>query len=783
MIRFAALAALLAAPALGQPLGRSPAFQLEHFEPQADAEGSIVNVAGASVPRHLATHAGALCHHAATPVVVDPTAGAAEAAVAAQTRCEALASLGLFGLAQLDVALPVVVAQEASSPDALQLSAGAFGGPALGDLRITPKIQVFQRVAGFAAALQAPLYLPTGDGRTLNSGGGVRLETRLIADWRRGPWHVALNGGYQLQNLLRLHNLALDDALRWAGALRAPTGVPDLRLFATVFGSVSTGTGRDPGRPGVALDDARDDPAEALGGLEYRLPGGLLARAGAGGGLSVGIGAPRWRALVALDWLGAGRDFAAEAWGDRADALTRLRLTVFAPTTADAARLPARRRAAGGADAVYSVETAAVGRPADVTLGLEVGRVAGAAGDAGLLVGSVALAVTEDVELAVEAPGAVGGGVDGLGDVGLRLKTLAVDAAERVFGAGLVVPVSLPTATLDALSTRRARVGTVGLGEVHIGPVDLRTNLGLHLEDDLDGRVPLGALLEYGFAQSWRLAPRWRVGGEVFGEHPLDDLARPRLLGGAALIGHQLFGITWDLGGRLIRGGDALTQLDVLLRGTWQPEPARPLPPVVVAPPGPAPPTAPPPADQDGDGLADAVDGCPTEPEDPDDFQDHDGCPDPDNDGDGVADVDDWCPNESGIRPWEGCNDVTVAVPFPFRSAVPTPEAAPLVAEISGILKSHATVRGVLIEGHTDDRGTAAFNLQLSLARAAAMREALADEGIPLERMQVAGKGEAEPVVAVDGLAGAALEAGRARNRRVRFVLLRRGGGEVLSQH
>jgi outer membrane protein OmpA-like peptidoglycan-associated protein len=50
--------------------------------------------------------------------------------------------------------------------------------------------------------------------------------------------------------------------------------------------------------------------------------------------------------------------------------------------------------------------------------------------------------------------------------------------------------------------------------------------------------------------------------------------------------------------------------------------------------------------DRDRDGLLDAVDRCPDEPEDQDGFQDRDGCPDPDNDADGVLDVNDGAPME-----------------------------------------------------------------------------------------------------------------------------------------
>jgi outer membrane protein OmpA-like peptidoglycan-associated protein len=59
--------------------------------------------------------------------------------------------------------------------------------------------------------------------------------------------------------------------------------------------------------------------------------------------------------------------------------------------------------------------------------------------------------------------------------------------------------------------------------------------------------------------------------------------------------------------------------------------------------------------DRDGDGLKDDVDKCPDDPEDFDDFQDDDGCPDPDNDKDGIPDISDKCPNEPAPGTKDGC--------------------------------------------------------------------------------------------------------------------------------
>ncbi len=65
--------------------------------------------------------------------------------------------------------------------------------------------------------------------------------------------------------------------------------------------------------------------------------------------------------------------------------------------------------------------------------------------------------------------------------------------------------------------------------------------------------------------------------------------------------------------------------------------------------------------DTDGDGIPDASDACPSEPEDKDLYDDTDGCPDPDNDGDGIPDGADACPmaaeDKDGFEDDDGCPD------------------------------------------------------------------------------------------------------------------------------
>jgi outer membrane protein OmpA-like peptidoglycan-associated protein len=69
------------------------------------------------------------------------------------------------------------------------------------------------------------------------------------------------------------------------------------------------------------------------------------------------------------------------------------------------------------------------------------------------------------------------------------------------------------------------------------------------------------------------------------------------------------------------------------------------------------------------------------------------------------------------------------------------------------------------ILGHTDDRGTDAYNQRLSERRANSATAYLRTLGISSSRLKTRGLGESDPKVSND------TDAGRAENRRVEFVI------------
>jgi outer membrane protein OmpA-like peptidoglycan-associated protein len=70
------------------------------------------------------------------------------------------------------------------------------------------------------------------------------------------------------------------------------------------------------------------------------------------------------------------------------------------------------------------------------------------------------------------------------------------------------------------------------------------------------------------------------------------------------------------------------------------------------------------------------------------------------------------------------------------------------------------------IQGHTDDVGDDAKNLQLSQERAQAVVDYFVGKGVGADRFVARGYGETKPVVAND------TDANRAQNRRVEFTLI-----------
>lgn len=107
----------------------------------------------------------------------------------------------------------------------------------------------------------------------------------------------------------------------------------------------------------------------------------------------------------------------------------------------------------------------------------------------------------------------------------------------------------------------------------------------------------------------------------------------------------------------------------------------------------------------------------------------------------------------------------TNKIHFAYDKADILPSSYPVVDEIVATIKSRSAVRHVRVEGHTDSRGSDAYNQKLSERRANAVRSYLIAHGISEDKVDAVGMGETAPV------ADNATKEGRAQNRRVEFHL------------
>jgi OOP family OmpA-OmpF porin len=141
-----------------------------------------------------------------------------------------------------------------------------------------------------------------------------------------------------------------------------------------------------------------------------------------------------------------------------------------------------------------------------------------------------------------------------------------------------------------------------------------------------------------------------------------------------------------------------------------------------------------------------------------------------DSDGDGVIDANDACPNTNRNLAVDarGCvilddeqRNQTLAVKFDFDQSLIKDEYQDEIEEFAEFMREYNNTSAT-IEGHTDSRGSEAYNQALSERRANAVRnELIMRYGIAASRLRAVGFGESQPIASND------TDAGRAQNRRI----------------
>jgi len=138
---------------------------------------------------------------------------------------------------------------------------------------------------------------------------------------------------------------------------------------------------------------------------------------------------------------------------------------------------------------------------------------------------------------------------------------------------------------------------------------------------------------------------------------------------------------------------------------------------------------------------------------------------DTDSDNDGVVDRLDRCPRTpAGVTvDANGCPEVLMVltgVNFAYDSSQIDASSVRILDEAVSALNEADSVR-IRIVGHTDSRGSEAYNQSLSVRRANAVRDYFVSKGISAARLSTSGEGESRPTASNN------TDDGRFQNRRV----------------
>jgi outer membrane protein OmpA-like peptidoglycan-associated protein len=264
----------------------------------ADPTRNYVVTPAAEVNDELAFSAGLAVGYAHRPLqLVDGDGNALGDLVRRQVYGSLNASLVAARRLQIALDLPVALSQAAGT----LAPVGGLQATALGDLRTQAVVSLWssrQRLdePGVALAVVGEVLLPTGSGANftggaLRGGGGLVLEA-----FAHDRLRFALSGVYRAGPTIQVASSRLNDVVQWSLASEYRMG-DAWSLAGDLVGEVGTGGDGEP---------ARQRPMELLAAGRWHR-GMVYTQAGAGLGLTQGVGTPVYRVFAGVGVTPRGR--------------------------------------------------------------------------------------------------------------------------------------------------------------------------------------------------------------------------------------------------------------------------------------------------------------------------------------------------------------------------------------------------------------------------------------------------------------------------------------------
>ena len=614
--------------------------------------------------------------------VADDDGRASGSVVPDSLRGEAVLGVGLFDVMELAVGVPVAFALGGGAYGVAGRSSADLTGFAPGDIRMLLLTDLSfidalreELPSSVRAGAGLTVWAPAGDTVRFEGEGAWRFEPRVFADWGHElGFRVALNLAYHVRPESKVFSFVNNDTLRYSIAASTPTGLHALEVVGSIFGAFHLTPQPDPTDLTRVLAGRPYDPTEVLVGLRKGLPWGFEVTAAVGKGITGGIGAPTIRGLLQV-----GRGWPAD----------RGRLpSYYAIRDSDGDGL-------SDSDDTCPLEAEVVNGRADddgcpeagpevfAWLAMEAAGSAGEAEDKPKPKAGEAAKPPPPVELEPlpELPPLTKRGDsdgDGVHDGDDNCPDVKEDIDEFEDDDGCPDPDDDRDGILDAVDQCRKVAESVNHFEDEDGCPDIGPDSDGDTIGDFEDVCPYEPENMNG-KRDWDGCPEAHL--PTLRKQLAALIAKPKPQAKAKAAPKPIARVKAAL-----------------------PKPVN-LPPLTRK------------VDTDGDGLDDDVDECPDEPEDDDEFQPGDGCPDPDDDqdgildaddacryeaetfndhededgcpdlgpdsdGDGVGDYEDQCPREpetmDGKRDWDGCPEADLAT---LKAQIAIWEAPPVVDE------------------------------------------------------------------------------------------------------
>jgi hypothetical protein len=269
-------------------------FSLDRFQP-SPAGDRFFGVQGDDPGGHGHLRLMLLGDYAWRPLVMYANDGADRVGnvVSHQLFGHAAASLALFESLVVSFDVPVALVTEGDSPQAGALAIASPSGAAFGDIRLGARYTfVGQPRSAATLGLGAYVFLPTGDPARFAGESGVRGLPALVLSGETDDFAYAANVGAVVRGSKDLGATRLGSELTFGAAAGLLFAGRKVHIGPEIYGTTT-------------FDNAfvRDTTnLEAILGLRARA-GDFVLGAGAGPGLTHGLGTPALRAVASVSWV------------------------------------------------------------------------------------------------------------------------------------------------------------------------------------------------------------------------------------------------------------------------------------------------------------------------------------------------------------------------------------------------------------------------------------------------------------------------------------------------